>query len=143
MAIASPTYRKPTTIWSICSDASVITSVAPRDARAPHQAWCFVARSGWLRPRLRACGLSGPAIWRRATGRAGVGFAAALKADATAELCGPASAAILKPICATSSTNLDSRLCRSRKKLAEVAAAEAAKHPDTPVEVWATDEPRL
>src|ERR687886_1375735 len=37
----------------------------------------------------------------------------------------------------------DSKPCHSRKKLAEVAAAEASKHPDKAVEVWATDEHRI
>src|SRR3954451_22292914 len=35
------------------------------------------------------------------------------------------------------------RSARRLKKLATVVAEEAAKHPDTPVEVWATDEHRI
>src|SRR4051795_7879985 len=35
------------------------------------------------------------------------------------------------------------RSARHLKKLAAVVAEEAAKHPDTPVEVWATDEHRI
>src|SRR3712207_3126466 len=35
------------------------------------------------------------------------------------------------------------RSARPSKKLATVVAAEAAQHPDTPVEVWATDEHRI
>src|ERR1041384_3844361 len=37
----------------------------------------------------------------------------------------------------------DSKLCRRRKKLDEVVAEEAARRPDLPVEVFATDEHRL
>src|SRR6185295_7988078 len=47
------------------------------------------------------------------------------------------------PIWPTWNAKPDSSLCRRRKKLKTVVAEEAARRPDLPVEVFATDEHRL
>src|SRR5829696_6191421 len=57
--------------------------------------------------------------------------------------CAPGSAATRMLTWRLSNFRSASQLCRSRKKLDEVVAEEAARRPDLPVEVFATDEHRL
>src|SRR5215218_3243145 len=83
------------------------------------------------------------ASWAGSTGTPGRSCAAASTAGATPGPCAPASAATRTPIWPHWSSGHASQLCRRRKKLDEVVAEEAARRPDLPVEVFATDEHRL
>ena len=57
--------------------------------------------------------------------------------------CAAASDELRTPSSPSSNSSPHSQLCRPRKKLAQVVAEETAEHPDTPVEVFATDEHRI